>query len=369
MRIWFNQLPPWLDEALFSLIALVGSYLIGQLVQGMLSRRLLVWAQKTEWRWDDAVLEAIRKGVPFWSLLLGVYIAAGFWPLPLTLSGALNQTLFVLAGLSATFLIAGVVGKLVALYASAIHRDLPVTSLTRKVAQIVIVAVGLLMILNGVGITITPILTALGVGGLAVALALQDTLSNLFAGFHVIVERQIRVGDYVKLESGDEGYVTDIGWRSTQVRMLPNNVVLVPNAKLAQSITTNYYLPDKELAVLVQVGVDYASDLEHVERVTCEVAEQVMQSVTGGVPSFKPFIRYHTFGDFSINFTVILRGKEFVDQHLIKHEFIKRLHRRYEQEGITIPFPVRTLYTKTLPDGKSSPSEKEDSWQISTKPV
>lgn len=127
--------------------------------------------------------------------------------------------------------------------------------------------------------------------------------------------------------------------------MLPNNIVIVPNAKLSQAIITNYYLPDRELAVLVEIGVDYSSDLERVERITAEVARDVMRTVPGGVAIFEPFIRYHTFGEFSINFTVIMRAREFVDQYLIKHEFIKRLHVRYAKEGITIPFPTRTVRT------------------------
>src|SRR5918999_3598256 len=134
--------------------------------------------------------------------------------------------------------------------------------------------------------------------------------------------------------------------------MLPNNMVIVPNSKQVQSNSTNFYLPDRELAVLVQVGVDYDSDLRKVETVTGEVAEETMETVPGGVPSFKPFIRYHTFGDSSVNFTVILRGREFVDNFLIKHEFIKRLHERYKGEGITIPFPIRTVYLQ--PSGGES---------------
>jgi small-conductance mechanosensitive channel len=125
--------------------------------------------------------------------------------------------------------------------------------------------------------------------------------------------------------------------------MLANNLVLVPNAKLAQAIVVNHHLPSHELAVLVEVGVDYASDLRHVERVVTEVGRQVMSDVSGGVSTFEPFIRYHTFADSSINFTVILRAKEFVDQYLIKHEFVKRLHTRFNHEGIVIPFPVRTI--------------------------
>jgi small-conductance mechanosensitive channel len=135
------------------------------------------------------------------------------------------------------------------------------------------------------------------------------------------------------LDSGQEGYVVDFSWRSTRLRMLANNLVVVPNSKLAQAILVNHHLPSQDLAVLVEVGVDYSSDLRHVERLVTEVGRSVMQEVTGAVPEFEPFIRYHTSGDSSINFIVILRAREFVDQYVIKHEFIKRLHARFDQEG------------------------------------
>jgi len=360
---WATQLPLWADEAIFSVVALLGSYLIGQFIKRVVCRRLATIAKKTSWQWDQILIEGIRRGIPFWSLLLGVYLAFGFWPLPAHLSNALANILFVLVALSVTFLLAGIASKLIVLYGSTIQQAMPVTSLTQNITRMVIVAIGLMMILNGLGISIAPMLTALGVGGLAVALALQDTLSNLFAGFYVTMSRQIQTGDYVKLESGEEGYVTDIGWRATKIKMLPNNMVLVPNAKLASAIITNYYLPDKELAVLVQVGVDYASDLEHVERVTCDVAKETLQAVPGGVATFEPFIRYHTFADFSINFTVILRGKEYVDQYLLKHEFVKRLHKRYDQEGITIPFPIRTIHMQHAERSQAPPAADSRSGQ------
>jgi small-conductance mechanosensitive channel len=219
------------------------------------------------------------------------------------------------------------------------------------VAWTLIAVLGLLVILNGLGLSITPMLTALGVGGLAVALALQEPLANFFAGVFITLAGQIRVGDYVKLDSGHEGYVVDFSWRSTRLRMLANNLIVVPNARLAQAIVVNHHLPSQDLAVLVEVGVDYGSDLRHVEQVVVDVGREVMCEVAGGVPEFEPFIRYHTFADSSINFTVILRGKEFVDQYLVKHEFVKRLHTRFNNEGIVIPFPIRTIaYRETASD-------------------
>lgn len=319
------------------------SVIFGYILRKIIFVRLLHWSRNTKTAIDDIILEAIKAPFILWCFMLGVYFALQATTLPDNIARIIGKFLLVLAVFSITLVIANIAAKLIKAYSSRLETALPVTSLTQNITRIVIFVVGILVILNSLGISITPILATLGVGGLAVALALQDTLSNLFSGFHITISRQIRIGDYIKLESGEEGYVSDINWRTTKIRMLPNNVVLVPNAKLIQTIVTNYYLPEKEMAVLVNVGVHYDSDLKKVEKVTCEAAREVMKEVTGGVPEFEPFIRYHTFADFSINFTVILRAKEFVDQYLIKHEFIKRLHQRYAKEGIIIPYPIRAI--------------------------
>jgi small-conductance mechanosensitive channel len=352
MMTRFGDLPAWVSQGALSILVLGVSYVAGHLLKWVVCRRLMALADRTSGQWDDVVVNELARRVPLWNVLLGVYLAAGFWTLAPNVDNALTKTLFVLIAVSLTFFAAAVVTKLTVLYGATIQQALPITSLTQNIARGVVITMGMLIVLNGLGLSITPMLTALGVGGLAVALALQDTLANLFAGVYVTIAEQIRVGDYVRLDSGEEGYVTDIGWRSTRIRMLRNNLVLVPNAKLSQAIVTNYNLPDRELAVRVDVGVDYGSDLAHVERVTCEVAKDTLESVPGGVVVFNPYIRYHTFSDSSINFTVVLRAQEFRDQYLVKHEFIKRLHERYRREGITIPFPTRTIVRRD-PTGES----------------
>lgn len=215
--------------------------------------------------------------------------------------------------------------------------------IVRGLVRIGILGLGLLVLLDSFGVSITPIIASLGIGSLAVALALQPTLENLFCGIQIVTDKPVQLGHFIKLESGEEGYVHKIGWRSTWIRMLSNNIVVIPNKLLVNSRLTNYYYPEKELAVLVEVGVHYASDLERVERVTIETAQETLKETPGGAAAFTPFIRYHTFGDFSIHFTVVLRAKEFADQHLIKHEFIKRLHKRYAKEGIVIPYPIQAV--------------------------
>ena len=203
-----------------------------------------------------------------------------------------------------------------------------------------------MIVIQTLGVSIAPLLTTLGGGGLAVALALQDTLSNLFSGIHIIASKQINTGDYIKLDTGEEGYVVDISWRNMSIRELSNNIIIVPNGKVAKTILRNYDLPKQELSLLIPIGVSYSSDLEHVEKITIEVATDVLKTVKGGVPDFEPFIRYHTFGESSIIFNVFLRAKEFSDHFLVKHEFIIKLHKRYKEENIEIPFPIRSIYMK-----------------------
>jgi small-conductance mechanosensitive channel len=262
----------------------------------------------------------------------------------------------------AVVLLASVLGARLAaaaVQAYAVHRaGQQVSSIFVNLTWVVVLAVGGLIALQTVGISITPLLTALGVAGLAIALALQDTLSNLFAGLHLLASRKVRPGDFVRLDSGEQGYIEDITWRNTSIRQLGNNTVIVPNSRLASAALTNFYRPAKELAVLVEVGVAYDSDLGFVERVTVETAAEVMKEVPGGLPEHRPFIRYHTFNQSSIDFTVILRAGEFTDQYLIKHEFIKRLHRRYHAEGIQIPFPIRTVVMAGS-NGKSVAAEPD----------
>ncbi|MFH1367814.1 MAG: mechanosensitive ion channel family protein [Elusimicrobiota bacterium] len=317
-------------------------------VGGFLFRKVVVvyiefLTRKTETKIDDVIISCLKPHLIYWPVLLGLYFAAKAAPVENAHVLALfNKTVLALFFLSVTFLVSNIVSGIFKVYTD--KHAMPSASLTNNVIKFVVIAVGALVILSQLGISITPLLTALGIGSLAVALAFQDTLSNMFAGFHIIMSKLIKTGDYIKLESGETGYVLDIGWRATRIRELSNNVILVPNSKITASVLKNFYAPDKEMAVLVQVGVSYNSDLAKVEKVTIEVGEEIMKTVQGGIPDFKPFIRYHTLGDSSINFSVILRAKEVVDQYLITHEFIKRLHKRYKQEGIEIPFPQRVVH-------------------------
>jgi len=252
--------------------------------------------------------------------------------------------LFAVIVLSITRVIARTVSGFVDMQMSR-SSGLPKTTLLTTIVTVIIYAMGVLVILQYYGISIAPILTALGVGGMAVALALQETLANIFSGLHLILSKQLRLGDYIRLSPTEEGRVTDITWRfTTIVPVGDGNTVVIPNSKLASAIITNYSLPRRDIVIKLPIGVAYDSDLDLVERVTLEVATKVMEEVDEAI-DIPPSVRFHTFGESSIDFNVFLHSSNFDHQFILKHEFIKALTRRYREEGIEIPYPVRTLLT------------------------
>jgi small-conductance mechanosensitive channel len=335
-----QDLTQWIIPAAY----IIGGLLVGVIFEKIIFARLKQFAKKTKWKADLIIIDSLRGVVVIWLLVGGIYGALLNMPISPTLLTHLQNILLAIVILAGTIAGSKLTAGFVSLYVQRADVHLPSTSIFKNIAKLIVFLIGMMMIMQALGISITPVLTALGVGGLAAALALQPTLANLFSGLQIIAARQLRPGDYVKLDSGEEGYVADISWRNTIIRALQNNMIIVPNSKLASAIVINYYQPQQEMAVLIEVGVSYDSDLKKVEKVTIDVGKEVMRNVEGGIPEFEPFIRYHTFDDSSINFTVILRAKEYVGQYLIKHEFVKRLHERYNKEGITIPFPIRTVH-------------------------
>ncbi|MFG2978641.1 mechanosensitive ion channel family protein [Streptomyces sp. NPDC048331] len=314
---------------------------------GLLLRGLLRWlgrhAARTRWQGDDIIVDALRTIAPGAALIAGAAVAGTTLPLTARVSGFVNQSLTALLILIATLSAARVVAGLVQSVAGARTGVAGSATIFVNITRIVVLVMGVLVALETLGVSIAPLVTALGVGGLAVALALQDTLANLFAGVHILASKTVQPGDYIRLTSGEEGYVVDINWRNTVVRNLSNNLVIIPNGRLARTNMTNFTQPEAQFSILVQVGVGYESDLEHVERVTLDVVGKVMAHVDGADPAHEGAVRFHTFADSRINFTVILGVGEFSDQYRIKHEFIKRLHERFRAEGISIPAPTRTV--------------------------
>lgn len=332
---------------MFPIIVFIVSTSTLLILRGLAFKLLHKWAEGTETDIDDIIINSFKTPSIYWMIAIGLYIGVDMSELPEKYVFYLSKTIHVIVILSIAIASSNLAGKIFASYIRRTNLPIPTTGLANGILKGLILILGLLITLSVIGISITPFITALGVGGLAVALALQDTLSNLFAGIHILVEKSIRVGDFVRLETGQEGYVEDITWRTTRIRMLPNNMVIIPNSKLAQSTVTNYYLPEKRMSLSIPIGVSYSTDPEKVEKILIEEATRAVGEIPGLLGDPEPVVRFIPgFGESSLDFTLTCQVKEFVDQYLAQHELRKRIFKRFNEEGIEIPFPNRTVYLR-----------------------
>ncbi|MGC1393292.1 MAG: mechanosensitive ion channel domain-containing protein, partial [Coleofasciculaceae cyanobacterium] len=275
---------------LFPLILILAFGLFGIVFEKIFFNKLNEFITKREFPGSQLLLVSLQRIPSLVFLLMGIYGAIFMMPIDPKLSAILQKFLVAISLFTIFLVLAKLTAGFVRLSSQRIE-GLSV-SLLSNLAQIFVLTLGLLITLQTLGIEITPIIATLGVGGLAVALAFQDTFSNLLSGLYLIISRQVKRGDYIKLASGEEGYVHDITWRNTTIREIPNNIIIVPNNKLSNAIFKNYHLPFKEIILQIPVGVSYDSNLEKVEKVTVEVAQTILETVEGGISEFQPFIRY-----------------------------------------------------------------------------
>ncbi|MBS3135813.1 mechanosensitive ion channel family protein [Candidatus Woesearchaeota archaeon] len=331
-------------EIIIATAGIIGSFIAAKLLCFVLDRYIKSFTKKTKTDIDDRILAALERPFIILVVIIGLYFSLLQVDYVRQYVGIMNDAFFVLSVLWTVFVLYRLTKVLMEKWVSTNPSFQNMPRLVVKIADVLIYFIGLIIILKHFNIEITPFVATLGIGGIAIGFALQDTLSNFFSGLYIISDRPINIGDFIELEDDISGYVEDIGWRTTRIRTLPNTMVIVPNSKIASSIIKNDTLPVPEMSIVIQCGVSYASDLDKVEEVTIDTATEIQKNTEGAVKDFKPFIRYHTFGDSNINFSIILRVKTFVDKYLVTHEFIKALKKAYDKEGIEISWPVRKIY-------------------------
>tara|TARA_Y100001970_G_scaffold52484_1_gene66349 strand:+ start:12726 stop:13829 length:1104 start_codon:yes stop_codon:yes gene_type:complete len=213
----------------------------------------------------------------------------------------------------------------------------------RRILPTLIYIIGILIAIDSLGVSISPILAGFGIGGLAVALAVQPTLSNFFAGTYVVTEGELKEGDFIELDGGPAGYVENVGWRSTKIRSIYNNLVIIPNSKMADSIVTNYFSPTAAMNVLITCGVSYESDLELVEKYALEESTALINDSDQAAKNQEPFFWFDNFGDSNIDFNIFMQASDRLSSFKLKNQLIKNIHKRFNNEGIEINYPVRKL--------------------------
>ncbi|NNM94854.1 MAG: mechanosensitive ion channel family protein [Bacteroidia bacterium] len=340
MRSDVSDISIWLPSAIIT-AAFIAAGIILQKVATAYFHRL---ARKNKWKEGLVFVSSLRGMVVLVFTVVGIY--EGMVHLPYTIpelpniKKLQNALIILIATIVAARLFRGLF-KVYTHREEGIRRSL---SLFNTIIGIVVYSLGGLIILDSLGISITPVLTALGVGGLAVALALQDTLSNLFAGIHITISHILKPGDYIGLSTGEEGTVNDITWRCTTLLTQSGNIIVIPNSKISTANVTNYSLPELSLDFGVYFTVAFSADLNKVEKAGIEEAEQVMKE-TGLVKGNLVF-RVREIGEYGIKCALFLTIHQFKDQYLVRHNLIKRLMLRFAGEGISIPYPTREMLTK-----------------------
>jgi small-conductance mechanosensitive channel len=339
------------------LVWLAGTVLVGLVVRKVLFGAIRRWAAGTSSHLGVLITDSLP--LITWSLMLGIHLATQNSKIPRDYLHYIPGTLAFLWILSLTIAMSRLAGNTVRFYGSRVTGVQSVTSLLQKMAQLVVMAVGLVWMLKYVfDLSLTPILTTLGVGGLAVALALQDTLSNLFAGFYVSISGLVRIGDYIKLNTGEEGFVTDINWRCTMMRGYTNNLIVIPNNKLGQAIYTNYNLPQPRMTMSVTFGVGYDSDIDRVEATLLDEAIAGAGQIQGLLADPKPYVLFNPGpGDWALVFQVSFNVAQFADQYRVQSELRKRIFKRLQKEGISMPFPTHTVILENVTSPGSGTAE------------
>lgn len=229
-------------------------------------------------------------------------------------------------------------------------RLLPATRVTGRLIAVVVFTAAFLMILQQYGISITPLVAGLGIAGLAAALALQDVLGNFFAGLSIQTGQALQPGHYVRLETDKlDGYVEEVGWRTTHIRTLAGNVVVIPNSKLAQAVVTDYYLPSKDMSVVMEFHVGLEADPKKVIDALVDEAKEAYKAEPARFDTAsEPFAQFSGVTDYAMKFSLIIRIPEYVQQWAAQHAVWLRAMERFRKDGIRIPYPTRHNYQEPV---------------------
>ena len=315
---------------------------------------------------DDKLLKAIRRPAYTLVYLLGFgylfeYFEASELPY-------LNENLFKIADgivfssavLIITHLVVRVLSTLVLWFGQNLASrtetkvDDEFVPLVDRGVKVVLYLLGVLVILDHFEVNITGLITVLGVGSLAIALAAQETLANMIGGFVIMIDRPFRTGDRLQLDDGKVCDVFQIGVRSTKFRTRENTLIIVPNAELVKSTIHNLSYPEPETRIRVDVGVAYKEDIEHVKVVMLDEAAKHTNIINQPVPQF----RFLNFGESSLDVSLLCRVADVETQYRTESELRQQILKRFRAEGIEIPFPQRVFTMISNPDSELKQDEK-----------
>lgn len=342
------HIPLWLNETLISFAILGVSWIAAKITLFVLTHWAPRLASFTESDLDDRLIEAVKKPVSFIIVLTGLYIAIARLPLSPKIKSIADGIVFVVGVIIAITLALKIADTIIEWYASEIAAktestvDDQLIPLVEKIINIFIFVMGLITVLKHFGYDVLSLLTALGVGSLAIGLAAKETLTNMLSGFTLMVDRPFGIGDRIELTGGQVGDVIDIGLRSTKIMTPEQNVLVVPNAELVNTKVVNLSYPSPKLRNKLTVGIGYGSDIEKAKAIMKECALSVPSVVKDPAPD----VFFMKFGDFSLELMMVYTIERFADKVPSQDAINMLILKRFQEEGIEIPFPTRVVYTK-----------------------
>ncbi len=340
---------PTINQLIIAVIILAVAYIISAVIMRLLKKSKRLTA-RTETTLDDTIVHLLSRPIHIGFQIAAIIIALWYlFPELHYQDFSYSALAFILLIFWVAYAVNRVVLGVLEWHEAESQKDsdAPVKRGTfgflNTLISVLIYGIALAFILDHVGVDISALLAGLGIAGIAVALALQKTLSGVFSAVYLAIDKPIRQGDYVSLDGGTEGFVEDISLRSTRIKTFSNNIVIVPNNKITDMVMTNYYLPSTEFVLKVPFGVSYASDLKKVEKVAIKTASSVLKTL-GASGEKEPFVRFYEFGDSAIEAKVVIPIRNFLDQYVIKHEIVKALHEEFAKADIEIPYPQMDVH-------------------------
>jgi small-conductance mechanosensitive channel len=327
---------------------LFGTLIIGSMVLGFaLNRGLHHWGKRLHDGWGQ-LLFSLLETLPIPLLLIAsVYLGLESLPLPDRFERVGSKLIFALAILVMIYFPAQVIVLALRRAGQKDPHLLRVTQPAAFVIRTLFALIGTVIFLENMGVTLTAVWTTLGVGSVAVALALQETLSNFFSGLYLMADRPVNPNDYIKLDSGAEGFVLQIGWRSTLLRTQGNNHIVIPNSTFAKATITNYSSPEPKMSYTLPVSVVYGTDPHLVEKALLEVAADALRDrLEGLLAQPAPSVSFIPgFGTASLDFSLGMQIRQFTDQYSVQTELRKRIVNKFRDAGIEMPTTQRTRAT------------------------
>ena len=333
------------EDIFVSFIIIISSIILAKIVYWIVKKYLLKFAAKTKTEVDDLILDVIHKPIYYIIILIGLLVAVGYVHLPPKYFDPFSTFISIVLILVVTWAISNVINILLVDFGKRLavktktsidNEAIPFLS---KVIKILIYVFAFVIIMDRLKIQITPLVMSLGIVGFAVAFAAQDTLGNLLAGFSILIDRPFVRGDRIEM-AGHIGEVVDIGLRSTKIKTLDHRIIVVPNSTISSTEVINYSLPDVRIKLKIPIGVAYGTDIEKVK----EIALNISKNTKKILKDPEPGIYFVEFGDSSLNFTLIVWVHDFKDRLKVIDHINTELNRKFEEEGIEIPFPCRTVY-------------------------